>query len=191
MNRKQKDKEREKIERFDRALKDKFATALMLAPALSVMILSVVYQSFSSTKIALASEPGIALGWLTLITVVAAIVLAVMYNKTFVTTALSLLFGLASLSYGIIIANGTTDILEDSFFEMLMSVFVLPIISFMSVAGTESEQAHIWPLVISLLITAISIGATLYIVKNIKKAEMERERKAEARKSGNSRRKVR
>ncbi len=191
MNKKRRDEEREKIERFNHALKDKLATAFMLAPALSVMILSVVYQSFSSTKIALASEPGIALGWLTLITVIAAIVLAVMYNKTFVTTALSLLFGLASVSYGIIIASGTTDILEDSFLEMLMSVFVLPIISFMSVAGTETKQAHIWPLIISLLITAVSIGATVYIVKKIKKAEMERERKAEARKSGNSRRKVR
>ena len=191
MNKKQKDKERARIESFDRALKDKFATAFMIAPALSVMILSVVYQSFSSTKIALDETPGIALGWLTLLTVAAAIVLAVMYNKTFVTLAFSLLFGLSSVSYGIVILSGTTDILEDSFFEMLMSVFVLPVISYISVTGVSDGVSRAVPLVISLVITAASIGATVYIFKKIKNAEKERERKAEACKSDNSRRKVR
>ncbi len=191
MNKNKRDKERARIERFDRAFKDKFATAFMLAPALSVMILSVVYQSFSSTKIALDAAPGVALGYLTLITVVAAIVLAVMYNKTFVTLALSLLFGLASVSYGVVIISGTTDILEDGFFDMLMSVFVLPVISFISVTGVGSGKVHILPLIISLVITAASIGATVYIVKKLKKAEEERARKAQARKSDNSRRKVR
>lgn len=191
MNKKKRDKERARIERFDRAFKDKFATALMLAPALSVMILSVVYQSFSSTKIALDATPGVALGWLTLLTVTAAIVLAVMYNKTFVTLALSLLFGLASVSYGIVIISGTTDVLEDGFFDMLMSVFVLPVISYISVTGVESGKPHIIPLIISIVITGICIGATIYIVKKLKKAEEERARKIEARKSRNSRRKVR
>lgn len=191
MNKKQRDKERERIERFDRAFKDKFATALMLAPALSVMILSVIYQSFSSTKIALDSTPGVVLGWLTLMTVAAAIILAVMYNKTFVTLATSLLFGLASISYGIVIISGTTDVLEDGFFNMLMSVFVLPIISFISVTGVEDGKSQILPLVISILITGVSIGATVYIAKKLKKAERDRVRKAEARKSNNSRGKVR
>ncbi len=191
MNKNKRDKERARIERFDRAFKDKFATAFMLAPALSVMILSVVYQSFSSTKIALDPAPGVALGWMTLIIVAAAIVLAVMYNKTFVTLALSLLFGLASISYGIVIISGTTDVLEDGFFDMLMSVFVLPVISFISVTGVGSGKPHILPLIISLVITAASIGATVYIVKKLKKAEEERARKAQARKSDNSRRKVR
>ena len=191
MNKNKRDKERERIERFDRAFKDKFVTAFMLAPALSVMILSVVYQSFSSTKVALSSEPGVALGWLTLITVAAAIALAVMYNKTFVTLAMSFLFGLASVSYGIVIISGTTDVLEDTFFEMLMSVFVLPVISYISVTGVGSGKPHILPLIISLAITAVSVGATVYIVKKLKKAEEERERKTEARKSRNSRGKVR
>lgn len=191
MNKKQKDKDRARIEGFDRAFKDKFATAFMIAPALSVMILSVVYQSFSSTKVALDETPGIALGWLTLLTVAAAIVLALMYNKTFVTLVFSLLFGLASVSYGIVIISGTTDVLEDGFFDMLMSVFVLPVISYISVTGVADGTSRIVPLIISVLITAASIGATVYIVKKIKKAEKERERKAEARKSDNSRRKVR
>ena len=190
MNKIKRDKERARIERFDRAFKDKFATAFMLAPALSVMILSVVYQSFSSTKIALEATPGVALGWLVLLTVAAAIVLAVMYDKTFVTMALSFLFGLASVSYGIVILNGTTDVLEDGFFDMLMSVFVLPVISFISVTGVENGNPHVIPLIISLIITAVSVGATVYIVKKVKKAEEERARKAEARKSRNSRRKV-
>ncbi len=191
MNKNKRDIERARIDRFDRVFKDKFVTAFMLAPALSVMILSVVYQSFSSTKIALDATPGIALGWLTLLTVVAAIVLAVMYNKTFVTLALSFLFGLASVSYGIVIISGTTDVLEDGFFDMLMSVFVLPIISFISVTGVENGKPHVIPLIVSLIITAAAIGATVYIVKKLKKAEEERARKAEAHKSGNSRRKVR
>lgn len=191
MNKNKRDKERARIERFDSAFKDKFVTAFMLAPALSVMILSVVYQSFSSTKVALASEPGVVLGYLTLITVLAAIILAVMYNKTFVTLTLSLLFGLASVSYGIVIISGTTDVLDDGFFDMLMSVFVLPVISYISVTGVGSGKPHILPLIISVVITGISIGATVYIVKKQKKAEEERERKAEARKSRNSRRKIR
>lgn len=190
MNKKQKDKEKERIERFDRAFKDKFVTAFMLAPVLSVMILSVVYQSFSSTKIALDSTPGVVLGWLVLITVLAAITLAVMYNKTFVTMAISFLFGLASLSYGIVIICGTTNVLDDGFFDMLMSVFVLPIISYISITGVVSGRFHVMPLVISLVITGISIGATVYIVKKLKKAETDSVRKAEARKSDNSRRKV-
>ncbi len=190
MNKNKRDKERARIERFDRVFKDKFATAFMLAPALSVMILSVIYQSFSSTNVALDATPGVALGWLTLLTVVAAIALAVMHNKTFVTLALALLFGLASVSYGIVIISGTTDVLEDGFFDMLMSVFVLPIISFISVTGVENGKPHVLPLIISLIITAASIAATVYIVKKLKKAEEERVRKAEARKSRNSRGKV-
>ncbi len=191
MNKKQRDKQKERIERFDHALKDKFVTALMLAPVLSVMIFSVVYQSFSSTKVALDATPGVVLGWLTLLTVVAVTVLAVMYNKTFVTLAISMLFGLASLSYGIVIISGTTDVLEDGFFDMLMSVFVLPVISFISVTGVESGKPHALPLVISVIITAMAIAATVYIVKKLKKEEEERDRKAEARKSRNSRGKVR
>ena len=110
----------------------------MLAPCLSVMILSVVYQSVNPSKYALESTPGLALGWITVITVVAAIVLAVMYKKTFVTLAIAVLFGLAALSYGIVILAGTTNVLEDGFFDMLLSVFVLPVISYI-----EIGRAHV------------------------------------------------
>ncbi len=191
MNKKQRDKQRNRIEHFDRAFKDKFMVAFMLAPALSVMILSVMYQSFSSTKIALASEPGVVLGWLSLITVFGALALAVMYNKTFVTLAISLLFGLASVSYGIVMISGTTDILDDGFFDMLLSTFILPIISFISLTGRGDGSPHPMPLIIAIIITAVSIAATVYIIKKQKKLEAERAKKAEACKSDNRRRKVR
>ncbi|MBO5040564.1 MAG: hypothetical protein J6D09_05655 [Clostridia bacterium] len=191
MNKKQRDKEIQRIERFDRALKDNLITAVMIAPSLSIMILSVIYQSLSTTDIAYSRAPGVVLGWMTLIVVAATIVLAAMYNKTFVTLAFSLLFGLASVSYGIVIASGTTSVLEDGFFDMLISVFILPIVSFISATGVGSGTPHAVPLIISVVITGASIGATVYIVKKLKKEEEERERKAEARKSGDRRRKVR
>ena len=56
--------------------------------------------------------------------------------------------------------------------------------------GVENGNPHVIPLIISLIITAVSVGATVYIVKKVKKAEEERARKAEARKSRNSRRKI-
>ncbi|MBQ7780174.1 MAG: hypothetical protein IJ404_06730 [Clostridia bacterium] len=191
MNKKQRDKESKRIERFDRALKDKLITAVMIAPALSIMILSVMYQSLSTTDIAYSRQPGVVLGWMTLTVVAATIVLAAMYNKTFVTLAFSILFGLASLSYGIVIINGTTNVLDDGFFDMLISVFILPVVSFISATGVGSGAPHFVPLIVSLLITGASIGATVYIVIKLKKAEEERVRKAEASKSGDRRRKVR
>jgi hypothetical protein len=191
MNKNQRDKERERIERFDRAFKDKLTTALMIAPALSVMVLSVIYQSLSPSDVAYSRTPGVVLGWMTLITVIAEIVLSAMYNKTFVTLTFSVLFGLSSVSYGIVIINGTTSVLEDGFFDMLISVFVLPVVSFISATGVGNGTPQFVPLIVSLLITGASIGATVYIVKKLKKEEEERERKAEARKSRNSRRKIR
>ncbi len=191
MNKKQREKESQRIERFDRALKDKLITAVMIAPSLSIMILSVIYQSLSTTDVAYSRAPGVVLGWMTLIVVAATIVLAIMYNKTFVTLAISLLFGLASLSYGIVIASGTTNVLEDGFFDMLISVFILPVVSFISATGVGNGSPHVIPLIVSLVITGASIGATVYIVKKLKKEEEESVRKAEARKSRNSRGKVR
>ena len=191
MNKKQRDKENKRIERFDRAIKDKLITAVMIAPALSIMILSVIYQTLSPMDIAYSRTPGVVLGWMTLIVVAATIVLAALYNKTFVTLAFSILFGLATLSYGIVIINGTTNVLDDRFFGMLISVFILPVESFISATGVGSGAPHFVPLIVSLLITVASIGATVYIVKKLKKEEEERARKAEARKSGNRRRKVR
>ncbi len=184
-------KEKKKIEKFDAVFKDKLVTALMLAPTLSVMILSVVYQSLSSSQIALAKEPGIVLGWLSLVTVLGALVLAVMYNKVFATMALSLLYGLSAISYGIVIINGTTDVLNDGFFDMLLSVLVLPVISFISVTGRGSGAGNVLPLIIAVFITALSVAATVYIVKKHKKKEKELAKEAEARKARNSRRKVR
>ncbi len=190
MNKKKLDAERDRIERFDRAFKDKFVTALILAPTLSVMILSVIYQTVNSSLISIGSVPGIALGWLTLVAVAASLTLAVIHNKSFVTMFLSVLFVFSSVSYGIVLVSGTANVLEDGFFDMLISVFVLPVISFMSVTGVGGKGPHIAPLIISVLVMAASIGSTVFIHIKRKKAEKESEREAEARKSDNRRRKV-
>ena len=179
------------IIKFD--LKERLISALIVAPTLSVMLISAIYQLLASQSGLLGSAFSISMSFITAISLAAGIVLSVLHNKEIVPIIYALLFGLGFVCYLIFSMTGTTNVAEDFFFEMLMLIFTLPLMSFMSFSSLLGLDKNAVLLVVSGLITVISILSAVYIVIKEKK-ELERiknEEKAKAEKSDRRRRKVR
>lgn len=173
--------------------KDKLISALIIAPTLAVMLISAVYQIFASQSGLIKSGLSISMSVLTAVSIAAGIVLAVLYSKEIVPIIYALLFGLGFICYLVFTLSGTTDVAEDAFFEMMMLIFSLPLMSFMSIPPLFEADREVVFLVLSGLITVVSIASAIYIVIKDKK-ELERkknEEKAKAEMPDSRRRKVR
>lgn len=156
---------------FGTIFKDKLVTALTAAPALAVMIISAVYQTLASATPGISQDLPFAMGCVTLITVAASLVLAIMYGRIFTTNIFAVLFGLGFLSYLAVFTSGTTDIASDDFFQLITLVLTIPLWSYMPVAARISENSALPALVIAGLITLISIGGSIYITHKNKRTK--------------------
>ena len=150
---------------FKTEFKARLITALTLAPSLSVLILSAVYQSVVRLSgYEVSSGVSLMLGWLTIFSLVSSTVLAVMLRRRFTTLFLAILFTLCFVFSALFYAKGTTDLLSDSFFEAIMLVFTLPSYSYMSVSSSLSSVPAIPSLILSGLLMLSNIGATGYLI---------------------------
>ncbi len=149
--------------KFDTFLRDKLVTALTAAPALAVMVISAIYQSLASTTPGISRDLPFAMGCVTLLTVAASLILAVMYGKIFTTNIFAVLFGLGFVSYLAVVINGTTDIASDDFFQLITLVLTIPLWSYMPVAEKMSDTSYIPALIIAAAITLLCIGGSVYI----------------------------
>ena len=88
--------------------------------------------------------------------------------------------------------SGTTNLADDSFFEALMLILSLPLMSFMSLSDSLGADKNIVLLVLSAVITAasVTVAVLVYKMEAKERAELEK-RKAEAEKSDSGRRKIR
>ena len=174
-------------------LKDRLIGALIIAPTLAVMLMSATYQLFASQSGLIESGLAIAMSLITAASIAAGIVLSILYSKEIVPIIYALLFGLGFVCYLVITVSGTTNVAEDAFFEMMLLIFTLPLMSFMSLPHLFNADRAVILLIISAIITAASVTAAIYIViKEKKEAErIKNEEKAKAEMSDRRRRKVR
>lgn len=163
--------------KFD--LKSNLISAFIIAPTLAVMLISTVYQMFASQSGLIKSGFSLSMSLLTAVAITAGLVLAVVNSKHIVPIVYALIFGLGFVSYLIIVISGTSNVAEDAFFEMMMLIFTLPLMSFMSIPSVLSVDRAPALLVISAIITAISITVAIYIVIK-EKREAERRKIEEA-----------
>ena len=163
--------------KFD--LKSNLISGFIIAPTLAVMLISTVYQMFASQSGLIKSGFSLSMSLLTAVAITAGLVLAVVNGKHIVPIVYALIFGLGFVSYLIIVISGTSNVVEDAFFEMMMLIFTLPLMSFMSIPALLSVDRAPALLVISAIITAISITVAIYIVIK-EKREAERRKIEEA-----------
>ena len=182
---------KEKLVKFN--LKDKLVSSLIIAPTLAVMLISATYQLFASQSGLIESGLAIAMSLITAVSIAAGIVLSILYSKELVPTIYALLFGLAFVCYLVITLSGKSNVAEDAFFEMMMLIFTLPLMSFMSLPPLLNADRAVILLIISAIITAASIASVVYIViKEKREAErIKNEEKAKAEMPDRRRRKVR
>jgi L-asparagine transporter-like permease len=116
---------------------------------------------------------------LTAVAICGGLVLSIVYGKHIVPMVYALLFGLGFISYLVIVISGTSDVVDDVFFEMIMLIFTLPLMSFMSIPAVLGADRATALLIIGGFITAISVAVAVYIVINTKREE-ERKKQEEA-----------
>lgn len=146
------------------SLKERLLTALMVAPTLAVVLLSAAYQlTAQSASYKLGMDLPLLLGVLSLLALVASTALGTVHGRVFVTSFLGLLFTLTFFCELSFYMSGTTDLVTDSFFEMLMLIFSLPAWSYMSVSACFSEVPAVPSLVITAVLALINVGMTAVI----------------------------
>ena len=150
---------------FKTELCERIRTALTLAPSLSVLILSAVYQSVMQLS-GYPIDRGIPLllGWLTVFSVLASTLLGTVLKRRLTTLFLTVLFGLCFLFSAMFYLAGTTDLLSDAFFESVMLVFTLPSYAYMSVADSLSSVPAVPSLILSGLLFVVNLGASTYLI---------------------------
>lgn len=144
-------------------IKERFITALTVAPALSVVLISAIYQLMLGSPYLLSYGAPLVLGYVTFIAIIGSLVLAVVYRRAFTPVILSVLFGLCFVCNLVFITSGTTDLLSDGFFEMIMLVFSLPSWSYMSVASSISYNATVPALVITGVVTVVCLAVSVVV----------------------------
>jgi hypothetical protein len=179
--------------RIDKKIREGFITAVMTAPTLAIVLISAAYQLMLSEATGrVSSIQSVVLGVLSLVAVAASLTLGVVYKRKAVAVALATVFGLGFVCYLAFTVSGTTNLADDSFFEALMLILSLPLMSFMSLSDSLGADKNVVLLVLSAVITAASVTSTVLVYKMEAKerAELEK-RKAEAEKSDSGRRKIR
>ena len=147
------------------SFKEHLYAALMVAPTLAVVLISAAYQlTAQNASYKLGMDLPLLLGVFSLLSLLASTVLAVVHERGFVSSLLALLFALTFLSELSFYLSGTTDLVSDNFFEMLMLIFSLPAWSYMSVSTCLGSVPAVPSLVITGLLVFFNVGATVWIV---------------------------
>ena len=178
---------------FDKSIREGFITALMTAPTLAVVLISAAYQLVLSEATGrVSSIQSVVLGVLSIVAIAASLVLGGVYRKKAVATVFAAVFGFGFLCYLAFTVSGTTNLADDSFFETLMLILSLPLMSFMSLSDTVGADKNVMLLVISAVITVVSVVSAVLIYKVEAKERTELEKAdAEAEMPRSSRRKIR
>ena len=105
--------------------------ALLIAPALAVLILSSLYcfgrEASGGT---LGDGFSLVLAFLTAAAVLASVLLGVIWDRPVIPLLFAVLFWLCFVSRLIFLTAGTTDPVEDAFFQMVLIVLSFPAFSF-------------------------------------------------------------
>ncbi len=151
-------------EQTKKTFKDKLITALTIAPSLAVMLLSAVYNlAVESLGINMNSFVPIMMSCLTLFTVTASTVLAVVYKRRFTTVFFAVIFLLCFSCYLVFYCLGTTDIYADAFFEMCMLILSVPIWSYMPLSMRISPNQGMAALVITAMLVLVNTAASVWL----------------------------
>ena len=151
-------------------VKDKLLTALILAPSLSVLLLSAIYNlSVGMTGNSINSLMPIMMSVLTVLAVISSAVLSVVYNRRFILIILTVLFFLCFVCYFGFYEAGTTDIYADGFFEMVMLILSIPVWSYMPLATSISQNTAIPTLIITAILALINFAALIFLTVKKKK----------------------
>ena len=176
------------------SINNEFFSALIISPVLAIMIFSGIYQLMTQSNSAIKTGFPLLMGVLTLVSIAISLLIAFVLRKNIVPIIYALLFGLGFVCYLIMYMQGTTDIVDDSFFEMIMTILVFPLWSYMSVASAISDNTVAPFLSISAVITVVCVilAVIITIIRN-RENEIARQQKQEAenRQSNNRRRKIR
>ena len=116
-------------------LKRKIITSLMIAPSLSMMLISAAYcVSVGGFKIINDDIIPVLMSVLTVISLTASTVLLFVHKRKLPLVFLSVLFSLCLICYIAFLKNGMTNIYEDSVIETVMLIFTVPALSYMPIA---------------------------------------------------------
>lgn len=146
-------------------LRNSVITALMVAPTLAVLMISAVnYWASGALGQDVDGFFPLVLASLTLLSLAASTVLAVVYKKKYVTLLLSVIFTLCFICYMVFLLNGNTDLYGDAFFEKLMLALSLPVSSYLSIGVKIFEGgANVAALVITGIIALTNIICSVII----------------------------
>ena len=112
-------------------LKESLVTALMVAPTLAVILIAAVF-SLALGSIGTGPDErvlSVVLGVVSVLSIIVSTVLSFKWQKRFPTALLSVILWLCFFSHLTIVLSGTTDFLDDHFFQAMTIVFSFPVFS--------------------------------------------------------------
>lgn len=160
-----------KLQELKNDIKGRLVTALTAAPALSVVLISAVYQLMLGSPYLIYYGNPLIMGYMTFVAIAGSLALSLIYRRTFTPVLMSVLFALCFTSNLIFILNGTTDVLADGFFEMILLIFYLPSWSYMSVAASISFDFSLPLLIITAILSLIClvVGIAVFVLNKKEK----------------------
>jgi hypothetical protein len=162
-------------------LKDRFYMALMVAPTLSVMLMSAIFDLASGLLGNEVVALTVVLGILTVLAIVATAVLSFLWEKRLPTVLLAVILWLCFFSYLAVVISGTSDLLNDRFFQALTLVFSLPIFSYRALMGGSTVGCLILTGLLAALHTATPIAIGVRCRREAARQEAEKQAKRDRR----------
>ena len=139
--------------------KDRLYTALMVAPTLSVMLMSAIF-SLATGAIGTGDHTmNVVLGVLSVLAIIASAVLSYVWEKRLPAALLCVILWLCFFSYLAVTVSGTSDFLDDAFFQALTLVFSLPVFSYGAVVGRYAVGI----LILTALLASLHTGVLVMI----------------------------
>ncbi|MBQ4064638.1 MAG: hypothetical protein IJD10_00915 [Clostridia bacterium] len=145
-------------------LKHGLLTALTVAPGLSVMLLSGIYQ-VSAEFSGYGGATPVLLGLLALLAVLASSVLAVIWRKPLGLAMWALLFWLCFISYFGICVSGSADWFSDPFFQAMTLVFAFPVSSYLPLIGGLGDYTAAAALLLTGVLAILPTVAAVWLTK--------------------------
>ncbi len=148
---------------YKHSLKHRLMTALMIAPTLSVMLLSVIYNNLVGGQNVVASQEfPILASVVTVLSIVASAVLLYIYERKLPLIFLSAILSLCFIVYAILSIGGVTNADGEGFFGMMAMIFLIPTQAFIPLASAISTN---YTAIMLLILAALSAVNILFAVK--------------------------
>ncbi len=141
--------------------KNSLITALMVAPTLSIMLIAAIF-SLALGSIGTGYEEdvlSVALGVATVLSILASVTLSYVWQKRLPTALLAVILWLCFFSYLTVVLSGTSDFLDDHFFQAMTLVFSLPVFSYGAVVGGNAVGV----LILTAILAALNTGAAILV----------------------------